>query len=101
MKMKYVLVVVALVLVSAAFAANVRDHKVFVNHKGKVIQVSGKAISAHRAHGDALMVFVPELNQFLTEAQYVVYLADLENDYEEVGAETAEGEGEEDVEEEY
>lgn len=99
MRKKILLLAAILFVVVASVNGNVKNHKVVVNHKGKLLEVSGNAIGAHKGHGDVLMVFVPELDRFLTEEEYLNYLFALEKDYEEVGAESADVEGEEDEEE--
>ncbi|MFC2109478.1 hypothetical protein ACFLRU_05985 [Bacteroidota bacterium] len=77
--------------------------KVKVLHNGHVITVSGKALDAHLNHGDELMVF--HEGEWITQSQYDAAMAELEDlaalekDYEEVGAESADVEGEGDEEE--
>ncbi|MBC35097.1 MAG: hypothetical protein CL663_03510 [Bacteroidetes bacterium] len=71
--------------------------KVLIMHKGKVKSISSKALKAPLKHGDELMVL--HEGQWITASEYESILTALEKDYEEVGAESADVDGEEDVEE--
>jgi hypothetical protein len=96
--------VVSLALISFSLLGT---SKVTLLHKGKMINVSERAVQAHLNHGDAVMVFHED--EWMTELELAQRLAEeeaeredlaaLEKDYEEVGAESADVEGEEDVEE--
>ncbi|MDA0304477.1 MAG: hypothetical protein O3B45_08960 [Bacteroidetes bacterium] len=42
-------------ITAVATANNDHDHKVLINHKGKVISVSESALDAHLDHGDEII----------------------------------------------
>lgn len=94
--------IIAAIIFVLGLTAYAKGEKVTILHKGKVISVSINALKAHLGHGDHLLIFYND--QWMTEEEYLETkeredLADLEKDYEEVGAESADVEGEEDVEE--
>lgn len=98
--MKKLLFVLAISLVAIAAQAKGKAEKAKVLHNGHVIEVSVNALQAHLEHGDETMVLYEGV--WMTESDYqsaLEELAALEKDYEEVGAESADVEGEEDVEE--
>lgn len=101
-------VVLSASLLVAVLAANAGGEKVKIMHNGHVIEVSVNALPAHLDHGDEIMIL--HNGEWLTESEYKAAiekeenearedLQNLEKDYEEVGAESADVEGEEDVEE--
>ena len=94
--MKRKAILTALVLVGSMTLSH-SDEKVTIRHNGKIICISPSALSAHLAHGDAIMVYYQ--GEWITQDQNREELAALEKDYEEVGAESADVEGEEDEEE--
>lgn len=95
--MKKLVLTVAMFL--TILAAQAKGEKVKILHDGKVIEISVNALEAHLAHGDEVLVLYND--EWITESEYNnIHLAALEKDYEEVTADSADAEGEEENEEE-